>query len=152
MPSAQKINAFRTRLSEIIEVGAPEDYVSRGYDILNMLTIVVNLTVSILFTFEEIRIPYGSWLLLIEAITVAFFSLDFILRLMTARVRSPKLSEFKAGLHYIFSFNGLVDVLSFLPYYLPIFFPSGMTAFCMFRVVRIFRLFRINAYYRAQPR
>ena len=38
-------------------------------------------------------------------------------------------------------------MLSFLPYYLPVFFPSGAVAFRMFRVARIFRLFRINAYY-----
>ena len=48
---------------------------------------------------------------------------------------------------YAASFSGLVDLLSFLPYYLPIFFPAGAVAFRMFRVVRIFRLFRINAYY-----
>ena len=46
-----------------------------------------------------------------------------------------------------FSFSGIVDLLSFLPYYMPFFFPSGAVAFRMFRVVRIFRLFRINAYY-----
>ena len=40
-----------------------------------------------------------------------------------------------------------MDLLSFLPYYMPFFFPSGAVAFRMFRVVRIFRLFRINAYY-----
>ena len=40
-----------------------------------------------------------------------------------------------------------MDLLSFLPYYMPLFFPSGAVAFRMFRVVRIFRLFRINAYY-----
>lgn len=48
---------------------------------------------------------------------------------------------------YIFSMAGVIDILSFLPYYLPFFFPSGTAAFRMFRVVRIFRLFRINAYY-----
>lgn len=52
-------------------------------------------------------------------------------------------------LRYIFSFSGIVDLLSFLPYYLPVFFPAGVVAFRMFRVVRIFRLFRINAYYDA---
>lgn len=40
-----------------------------------------------------------------------------------------------------------MDLISFLPYYLPIFFPSGAVAFRMFRVARIFRLFRITAYY-----
>jgi voltage-gated potassium channel len=48
---------------------------------------------------------------------------------------------------YVFSFSGIIDLLSFLPYYLPVFFPSGIAVFRMFRVVRIFRLFRINAYY-----
>ena len=38
------------------------------------------------------------------------------------------------------------DLLSFLPYGLPFFFPSGAIAFRMFRIVRIFRLFRINSY------
>ena len=38
-------------------------------------------------------------------------------------------------------------MLSFVPYYLPVFFPMGSVAFRMIRIVRIFRLFRINAYY-----
>lgn len=40
-----------------------------------------------------------------------------------------------------------MDVLSWLPYFLPVFFPSGTVAFGMIRIVRIFRLFRIDAYY-----
>jgi voltage-gated potassium channel len=56
-------------------------------------------------------------------------------------------SEPRAIFSYLFSFTGIVDLLSFLPYYLPFFFPAGAVAFRMFRVVRIFRLFRINAYY-----
>ena len=42
---------------------------------------------------------------------------------------------------------GIVDLLTFLPYFLPVFFPAGAVAFRMIRIVRIFRLFRINAYY-----
>lgn len=38
-------------------------------------------------------------------------------------------------------------MLSFIPYYMPFFFPSGAVAFRMLRIIRIFRLFRINAYY-----
>lgn len=57
------------------------------------------------------------------------------------------MKEWQAICKYLFSFSGLIDLLSFLPYYLPFFFPSGAVAFRIFRVVRIFRLFRINAYY-----
>jgi len=36
----------RKRVFEIIEIGAPDDYVSRMYDLVNSLAIVVNLVVS----------------------------------------------------------------------------------------------------------
>ncbi|MCI9352141.1 MAG: potassium channel protein [Lawsonibacter sp.] len=137
----------RKRVSEVIEVGYDEDRISRLYDLLNSTSIVVNLVISILYTFEPFRAACGGWLLSIETVTVAFFAVDYCLRLWTARYLSPKLTEPKALWKYMTSFSGLVDLFSFLPYYLPIFFPSGAVAFRMFRVVRIFRLFRINAYY-----
>lgn len=147
MPTQKALSALRKRIFEIIEIGAPEDYVSRAYDFVNMFSIVINLTVSVLYTFEDYRAAYGPLLLTIEAITVAFFALDYLLRLLTTRFKYPKLSEGRAFFKYIFSFGGIVDMLSFLPYYLPVFFPTGAVAFRMFRVARIFRLFRINAYY-----
>ncbi|MCI8913437.1 MAG: potassium channel protein [Lawsonibacter sp.] len=139
--------ARRKRIHDIIEVGSLEDRISRFYDLINSMSIVVNLMVSILYTFESFRLQFGPWLLSIEAVTVAFFTVDYGLRLWTARCSWPKLSESRSLWNYVTSFSGIVDLLSFLPYYLPIFFPSGAVAFRMFRVVRIFRLFRINAYY-----
>lgn len=137
----------RKRIFEIIEIGAPDDYVSRVYDFFNLLSIVMNLVVSVMYTFDELQTRYGTFLVAVEAVTVAFFAVDYLLRLWTAKFLRPKLPEGRAILKYIFSFNGIVDMLSFLPYYLPIFFPAGAVAFRMFRVMRIFRLFRINAYY-----
>ena len=142
-----KLELCRRRVFEIIEIGGPEDYVSRFYDLFNILSIVVNLVVSTAYTFDSMEARYGPLLLSVEAVTVAFFAVDYFLRLWTARYLRPRLSERRALLKYIFSFNGIVDMLSFLPYYLPVFFPSGAVAFRMFRVMRIFRLFRINAYY-----
>lgn len=139
--------ARRKRVSEIIEVGYDQDWPSRIYDLVNALAIFINLTASILYTFEQLRGQYGALLLTVESVTVAFFTVDYCLRLWTARALYSSRSEVKAALKYALSFSGLVDLLSFLPYYLPIFFPSGAVAFRMFRVVRIFRLFRINAYY-----
>ena len=139
--------ARRKRVSEIIEVGYDQDWPSRIYDLVNALAIFVNLAASILYTFEELRGQYGALLLTVESITVAFFTVDYCLRLWTARALYTSRSEVKAALKYALSFSGLVDLFSFLPYYLPVFFPEGAVAFRMFRVVRIFRLFRINAYY-----
>lgn len=137
----------RRRIFAIIEVGTTGDRISWLYDILYTLMIFTNLAVSIMYTFDRLEQRYGALLLHIEAVTVAFFAVDYCLRLWTAKFLRPSLSEPKAVLRYIFSFSGLVDLLSFLPYYLPVFFPSGAVAFRMFRVARVFRLFRVNAYY-----
>lgn len=139
--------ALRKRILQIIEVGSLDDHPSRIYDFVNMLAILVNLSISILYTFEKFRISYGRIALTVEAVTVAFFAVDYLLRLYTAKVKFEKFGELRALFKYIFSFGGMVDLCSFLPYYLPIFFPSGVVVFRMFRVVRIFRLFRITAYY-----
>lgn len=137
----------RKRLFEILEVGSNMDFVSRAYDYVNAFSIILNLIVSILYTFAEIREQCGFWLLLLEELTVAYFAVDYVLRLFTARFLYKDLSERQAIWKYMISFTGIVDILSFLPYYLPVFFPSGTVAFRMIRIVRIFRLFRINAYY-----
>lgn len=137
----------RKRLFEIIEVGNDLDKVSRYYDLLNVAIIVINLVVSILYTYENVREQYGKVLIIVEGVTVAFFAIDYIFRLFTARFLFPKYKEMHAIRKYLISFNGIVDLLSFLPYCLPFFFPMGSVAFRMIRIVRIFRLFRINAYY-----
>ena len=140
-------NERRKRLFEIIEIGLPGDVASQVYDAFNILSIVINLVVSVMNTFDDLHARFGPWLVTIEAVTVAFFAADFAMRLWTAKFLRPSLTEPRAVLRYIFSFSGLVDLLSFLPYYLPVFFPSGAVAFRMFRVARVFRLFRVNAYY-----
>jgi len=139
----------RKRMSAIVEMGSADDWVSRGYDILSCVILLINVAVTILYTFDRMELQYGSILLAIEAVTVAFFAVDYVLRVWTAPAVYPNKTEFRAIRKYVFSLTGIVDLLSFLPYYLPIFFPTGAAVFRIFRVVRIFRLFQINAYYSA---
>ncbi|MBR0164174.1 MAG: ion transporter [Lachnospiraceae bacterium] len=135
------------RLYEIVEVGASDDVVSRCYDFLGVTCILLNLLVSILFTFDGIRAQAETPLSVMELVTVLFFAADYVLRLITARFLYPHRTAQKAALCYIFSFMGVIDLLSFLPFFLPVFFPAGAVAFRMFRLVRILRLFRVGAYY-----
>ena len=137
----------RARLAKIVEVGASNDFASRGYDFAITAIILINLITTILGTFTGIEERYGAALDAVEAVTSLLFLVDYVLRLIAAREIYDEESEGKALLRYVFSFTGIVDLLSFLPYYLPVFFPTGVVAFRMFRIVRIFRLFRINAYY-----
>ena len=137
----------RKRIYTIIDIGTTGDYISRGYDFLYALAILINLAASILYTYEHLAAAYGSMFLWTEYLTAVFFTVDYLLRLWTARYLYPDVSGKRAVLKYALSFAGIVDILSFLPYYLPFFFPQGAMAFRILRIVRILRLFRITAYY-----
>ena len=143
----KKREHIRYRIYEILEVRAGIDHAARVYDVIYLMTIIINLTVSIMYTYESYRAEYGELLTAIENITVALFCSDYILRLCTAKYMYPEAHGPGAVRKYVLSFTGIIDMLSFLPYYLPFFFPSGAVAFRMLRVMRVFRLFRINAYY-----
>ncbi len=149
LKAEKKWYRIRKRLYEITEVGCHLDGLSKGYDVVNMLTILFNLAASILYTYEEVRVQCGELLLTIETVTVVFFALDYLLRLISARFKYDErnMTEGIAVRRYMFSFMGIIDLLSWLPYFLPVFFPAGTVAFRMVRVVRILRLFRVNAYH-----
>jgi voltage-gated potassium channel len=75
----------RKRMFEIIEVGYDLDLASRIYDFFNVASIIINIIVSILYTYESVKERYGTILMIVEGITVVFFAVDYILRLLTAK-------------------------------------------------------------------
>ena len=79
----------------------------------------------------------------IEYVTVGFFCVEYLLRIATADFLYPEKSKGKAVLRFLFSFDGIVDLLTIIP----AFFLTGFVVFRMLRVVRIFHLFRINSQY-----
>ena len=147
MSKSSAIEQRRKRLYSIVETGNVGDIWSRGYDIFLVAAILINLAVCVAYTFDEMELKYGPELLAVEFVTVSFFAVDYVLRLWTAKYQYPDQREGRALWKYVSSITGIIDLASFLPYFLPVFFPAGAVAFRMFRVVRIFRLFRINAYY-----
>ncbi len=138
---------LRARIFNMVSTGVVDEPINRFYDVLSIVALVLNLFAAFAITFDYMEEHYKGLLLAIEAITVFFFAVDYLLRLYTARELFPKEADGKAYIKYIFSFTGIIDLLSFLPYYLPFFFPAGGAVFKLFRVARILRLFRINSYY-----
>lgn len=133
------------RIYEIIQIGQLKDRPSRAYDLLVATAILLNLGIALFETFD-ISTLMDDVLFLIEIATVLVFTVDYGLRLWTAEHRYPGLDESESIRKYVFSLGGIIDFLSFFPFYLPFIFPEGVVAFRMFRVARIFRLFRVNQY------
>ena len=125
----------RRRIFEIVEIGSTGDWLSRLYDLVYTLTILLNLTATILGTFNAIEARHGAFLDVLDLVTVVFFTADFALRIYTADFRYPGKTLPRAAARYMVSFSGIIDILSFLPFYLPWFFPSGAVAFRMLNVI-----------------
>ncbi|MBO5622617.1 MAG: ion transporter, partial [Butyrivibrio sp.] len=140
-------NRIRAKIFNMVSVGVIDEPINRFYDVLSIIALALNLFAAFAITFDYMEEYYKGLLLTIEAVTVFFFAVDYVLRLITAKELYPKLSDPKAMIKYVTSFSGVIDLLSFLPYYLPFFFPAGSAVFRLFRVARILRLFRINSYY-----
>ncbi|MBO4678642.1 MAG: ion transporter [Lachnospiraceae bacterium] len=145
---AQKSKSFKKRIYDIIQIGNVGDWPSRLFDIFITVVIFLSLLAAILSTYKEMQ-PYMGIIDTLELVTVIIFTVEYILRLWTADLMYPGKSGLKARLTFAFSVTGLVDFLTFFPFYLPIVFPAGTVAFRVFRVIRIFRLFKINSRYDA---
>ncbi|MCM1464601.1 MAG: ion transporter [Bacteroidales bacterium] len=132
----------KKRIFEIIQIGQRNDWPSRLFDIFIVLVIVVNITVMFLDTFEELS-QYSAVFRVLETVTVLVFVVEYLLRIWTADCLYPEMSRGRAVFKFLVSFDGIVDLCTILPF----FFLTGFVALRMLRVVRIFHLFRINAYY-----
>lgn len=131
---------FKKRVFDIIQIGTKGDFPSFAFDVLITVAIVLNITCMVLETFEYFS-PYMAAFKIIEGITVLFFAVEYALRIWTADILYKEKSGIAARLRFLVSFDGVIDLLTILPF----FYLSGFVAFRILRVVRIFHLFRINS-------
>ncbi len=132
----------KRRIFEIIQIGNRSDLPSRLFDYALVVCIVLNILMMFLDTFEELT-PFFGLFKTIEMVTLAVFLVEYLLRIWTSTYLFPGDPPVRAAFKFIRSFDGIVDLLTILPF---VYF-SGFVAFRMLRVVRILHLFRLNAQY-----
>jgi len=132
----------KKRVFDIIQIGNTSDTPSRLFDYFIVGVIFINIATLFLGTFDQLA-RYDGLFHVIEIATAVIFCIEYGLRIWTSDLLYPSLSRGKAVLRFLVSFDGIVDLCTILPF----FYFSGFVAFRMLRVVRIFHLFRINAYY-----
>ncbi|MBO7472688.1 MAG: ion transporter [Ruminococcus sp.] len=137
-----KKKTLKRRIFDIIQIGNKDDFISRSFDWFIVTIIILNILTVFLDTFEELA-GLRSFFRTIEAVTVAVFCVEYILRIWTADMLYPEKKGIKAQLRFLHSFDGIVDLLTILPF----FFLDGFIVFRMLRVVRILHLFRVNVHY-----
>ena len=133
---------MKKKVFNIIQIGDKSNPLSRLFDIFIAGVICANILVTFLQTFDELSFLFPAFHV-IEVITILIFCVEYILRIWTADYLYPDKNEFRSRLRFLISFDGIIDLLTILPF----FFLSGMVIFRMLRVARIFHLFRLNARY-----
>ena len=130
---------LKRRIFDIIEIGNISDDYSRNFDLMLAGAIILNIAVQFCETFEQLNFLTPVYEV-IDVVTVTIFIVEYLLRIWTSDLLYPGKSKTEAALTFIFSVDGIIELLTILPF----FFLSGFVVFRMLRVVRIFRLFRIN--------
>ncbi|WP_370226144.1 ion transporter [Mesoflavibacter sp.] len=130
MININKQNNWKEKLHEIIyEADTPA---GKLFDIILLLLIITSIILVMLESVEEFAAKYIDFLNAAEWVITILFTIEYIARITV--VSQPK--------KYIFSFYGVVDLLSTIPKYLS-FFILGSHSLIAFRALRLMRVFRI---------
>ena len=123
-------NNLKSKLHTIIyEADTP---MGKLFDVVLLILILVSVILVMLESVASIDTHYHDFLYFGEWVITIFFTIEYILRIITVKKAS----------NYIFSFYGIIDFLSTIPLYLS-FILAGSNALLAVRALRLLRVFRI---------
>lgn len=102
------------------------------FDIVLLWVILASVLVVVLDSVTEINSRYYVVFVVLEWIFTVIFTLEYVIRVWVVPNKW----------RYIFSFWGLIDLISFLPTYLSLFF-VGYKYLIILRIVRLLRVFKV---------
>lgn len=122
--------SWQERLHEIIfEADTPA---GKRFDVALLWLIVISILVVMLESVREIEAEYGTYLTAIEWTITVIFTIEYFARIIS--IGKPT--------RYIFSFYGIIDMLSILPTYLTL-VVTGSQYLLVIRAIRLLRVFRV---------
>ena len=127
--------------------GDVEEPASRFCEIFIALLVVLNVVAIILESVPSIHEDWHDWFEYFDVFSVVVFSVEYVLRVWSyAQKYLPEGgTAWEGRKSYVFSFFGLVDFFSTVPFYLQLLFPgTDLRVLRMFRLLRIFKLSRYN--------
>lgn len=112
------------------------------FDISLLFLILIGVGLVMLESIPAINARHHSVLITLEWILTSFFTIEYLLRIYCVKNRW----------RYIFSFYGVIDLLSILPFYLGLFFPTSkyLSSIRILRLLRIFRIFNLTRFTRGR--
>jgi voltage-gated potassium channel len=122
--------SLRSKLHSIIyEADTP---MGKLFDVVLLILIFISVILVMLESVTSIDTHYHEFLYFGEWVITIFFTIEYILRIITVKKTAS----------YVFSFYGIIDLLSTIPLYLS-FILAGSNALLAVRALRLLRIFRI---------
>lgn len=108
------------------------------FDVLLLITILLSVIFVVLESVTSIDAQYHDFLFTAEWIVTILFTIEYVLRIIC--VQRPW--------SYIFSFYGVIDLISTLPMYLTLLFigTQSLVALKALRLLRVFRILKLTPY------
>jgi voltage-gated potassium channel len=122
-----------------------DELIDRIVAVILMILILVSVVTVILETVPEYNAAYGSLFRSIEVVSVAIFTVEYLLRLWVAPL-DPNYAGRFGRLRYALSLMAIIDLVAILPTFLPMFFPMDLLFLRFLRTFRLFRLFKMSRY------
>ncbi|MFV0217737.1 ion transporter [Empedobacter falsenii] len=112
------------------------------FDISLLFLILTSVGLVMLESIPAINARHHMVLITLEWILTCLFTLEYLLRIYCVKNRW----------RYIFSFYGVIDLLSILPFYLGLFLPTSkyLASIRILRLLRIFRIFNLTRFTRGR--
>jgi voltage-gated potassium channel len=133
---------MRRRVYEILTGPRSNDLVGRVISFLLLVLIAANVTASVLETDAEIRALAPGFFRWFEIISVAVFTVEYVLRLWSCTADPEFAHPIRGRLKQAGRPMALVDLVAIAPSYLELALP-GTLDFRFLRALRLMRLFRL---------
>jgi voltage-gated potassium channel len=142
----KRMTRWRHRAYEILEHGPVGDRTARLVSRLLILLVLVNVSAVVLESVPRYEAAYFGLFVAIEIFSTIVFTLEYALRIWAAAEHAPyrKMSSGRARLRYILSTDGLIDLVSVLPFWLAFVVPFEFRVILLLRVVRFLKLARYS--------
>ncbi len=127
----RKLRPWQHKLHEIIFEA--DTFSGKLFDIIVLIAILFSVIVVMLESIPSLSAKHHTFFVRTEWTFTILFSIEYVARIIS--IRSP--------LKYIFSFYGIVDLLSIIPTYLGLFVAGNSHSLTVIRSLRLLRVFRI---------
>ena len=138
-------NTRRKERYRIIEKDDGTNKASRVFDIFIFLLVIFSIFQIVLESHKNIYLAYSYYFKIFEVFTVIIFTVEYILRIYTAKYKYNK-TDFWSVIRFIFSFEGIIDIVSILPFYLPLAVKIDFRFLRILKVGKVTRIFKLGRY------